>query len=101
MCSLQCVCMVSWILCCAPVHPALLAPHLPTHPHLVWSRSPQQIVSCDLLSLGCHGGDTVLAYNYVENTGGLMTEASYVSVNERERLQDALAMQRVHVCAKV
>lgn len=39
--------------------------------------SPQQIVSCDLLSLGCHGGDTVLAYNYVENTGGLMTEASY------------------------
>src|SRR5690606_10441661 len=39
--------------------------------------SPQQIVSCDKTSLGCNGGWTEHAYNYVKRAGGLTTESNY------------------------
>lgn len=39
--------------------------------------SPAQIVSCDSTSYGCNGGWSEHAYNYVEKTGGLETEAAY------------------------
>jgi len=32
--------------------------------------APQQIVSCDNVDLGCNGGDTVTAYQYVQSAGG-------------------------------
>jgi len=38
--------------------------------------SPQQIVSCDKVDLGCNGGDLPSAYDYVE-TNGLQSESSY------------------------
>jgi len=39
--------------------------------------SPEQIVDCDKSSLGCSGGWTEHAYNYVKRTGGIVTEADY------------------------
>jgi len=39
--------------------------------------SPQQIVSCDQQDSGCNGGDTLTAYVYVEEAGGLSTENGY------------------------
>jgi len=39
--------------------------------------SPQQIVSCDTVDQGCNGGDTVTAYQYVQDAGGLESEADY------------------------
>lgn len=39
--------------------------------------SPQQIVSCDKEDLGCNGGDTLTAYKYVEEKGGMTTETDY------------------------
>ena len=39
--------------------------------------SVQQMVSCDTVDLGCNGGNTETAYEYVNGAGGLMLEASY------------------------
>lgn len=39
--------------------------------------SPQQIVDCDHVDLGCNGGDPVNAYEYVIKAGGLETDAEY------------------------
>jgi len=39
--------------------------------------SEEQIVDCDTVDLGCSGGDTVTAYAYVKQAGGLETEAAY------------------------
>jgi len=39
--------------------------------------SEQQIVSCDTVDQGCSGGDTVTAYAYVEQAGGLESESAY------------------------
>ena len=39
--------------------------------------SPQQIVDCDKGEDGCGGGDTVQAYGYVEQAGGLVPEKDY------------------------
>ena len=39
--------------------------------------SEQQIVSCDQTDAGCDGGDTITAYEYVQQAGGLETEADY------------------------
>jgi len=39
--------------------------------------SPQQIVSCDKRDLGCDGGDTLTAYKYIEEAGGLTLERDY------------------------
>lgn len=39
--------------------------------------SPQQINSCDKVDLGCNGGNTESAYEYVVEAGGIETEASY------------------------
>jgi len=39
--------------------------------------SPQQITSCDKTDLGCNGGDTLTAYQYVEGAGGMTTEKKY------------------------
>ncbi len=39
--------------------------------------SPQQIVDCDLISLGCNGGATQFAYEYLMRAGGLDTEDAY------------------------
>jgi C1A family cysteine protease len=41
------------------------------------SLSPQQIVDCDKTSYGCNGGWTQHAFDYVEKSRGLDTEASY------------------------
>jgi C1A family cysteine protease len=41
------------------------------------SLSPQQINSCDKVDLGCNGGNTESAYEYVVDAGGIETEASY------------------------
>jgi len=47
--------------------------------HTLTSLSPQQIVDCDKGrgDLGCEGGDTPTAYEYVIAAGGLDTEKSY------------------------
>lgn len=39
--------------------------------------APQQIVDCDDTSMGCGGGETGSAYNYVINAGGLEPEKDY------------------------
>jgi len=39
--------------------------------------SPQQINSCDKVDLGCNGGNTETAYEYVVKNGGIATEESY------------------------
>jgi len=39
--------------------------------------SEEQIVDCDTVDQGCNGGDTVTAYAYVKQAGGLVTEDSY------------------------
>jgi len=39
--------------------------------------SMQQITSCDKTCAGCNGGQTYLAYKYVESAGGIETYASY------------------------
>jgi C1A family cysteine protease len=39
--------------------------------------APQQIVSCDDTDLGCNGGDTLTAYQYVQSTGGIEPESDY------------------------
>jgi len=43
----------------------------------LYTLSPQQITSCDTTDLGCNGGNTETAYDYVVSAGGLDTEASY------------------------
>jgi hypothetical protein len=42
----------------------------------LYTLSPQQIVSCDKSDLGCNGGNTETAYEYVESNG-LEAESSY------------------------
>jgi C1A family cysteine protease len=39
--------------------------------------STQQIISCDKQDDGCNGGDTVTAYKYIEQAGGLDSSADY------------------------
>jgi cathepsin F len=39
--------------------------------------APEQIVDCDTVDQGCNGGDTPTAFQYVQQQGGLDTEASY------------------------
>jgi C1A family cysteine protease len=39
--------------------------------------SPEQITQCDKTSLGCNGGWTEHAYQYVQRGGGLETDAAY------------------------
>lgn len=39
--------------------------------------SPQQTVSCDDSDLGCNGGDTITAYEYMREAGGIELEADY------------------------
>lgn len=39
--------------------------------------SPQQIVSCDETDLGCDGGDTETAYEYINKVGGMETDTEY------------------------
>lgn len=39
--------------------------------------SPQQIVSCDKVDLGCNGGNTETAYNYVKKAGGVVLNKDY------------------------
>ncbi|CAD7945724.1 unnamed protein product [Amoebophrya sp. A120] len=43
--------------------------------------SPQQTVSCDQQDLACNGGDTTTAYEYMQQTGGVETEADYPYVS--------------------
>ena len=45
------------------------------HPPI--TLSPQQVISCDKADLGCTGGNTESAYQYVQNAGGIASEASY------------------------
>jgi hypothetical protein len=39
--------------------------------------STQQIISCDKKDLGCNGGDTVTAYQYIKKAGGLDLASYY------------------------
>jgi len=39
--------------------------------------SPEQITQCDQTSLGCNGGWSEHAYNYVSRAGGIETDANY------------------------
>lgn len=39
--------------------------------------SPQQINSCDKVDLGCNGGNTESAYEYVQKAGGIQLDADY------------------------
>merc|ERR1711934_66527 len=39
--------------------------------------APQQITSCDKKDLGCNGGDTPTAYQYVEKAGGMVLNKAY------------------------
>ena len=45
--------------------------------HKLEELSVQQIVSCDNVDQGCNGGDTVTAYQYVMQAGGLESAAEY------------------------
>jgi len=48
------------------------------------SLSQQQVVDCDKIDLGCEGGDTVTAYQYVINATGLENQANYPYTAEDE-----------------
>jgi len=39
--------------------------------------SPEQITQCATKAQGCNGGWTEVAYDYVKNAGGIVTEATY------------------------
>jgi len=39
--------------------------------------SVQQVVSCDKVDLGCDGGDTPTAYDYIKKAGGLDPQSEY------------------------
>merc|ERR1711916_379375 len=39
--------------------------------------SVQQVVSCDNVDGGCNGGDTITAYKYIMQAGGLTSERKY------------------------
>jgi len=39
--------------------------------------APQQVVSCDTVDLGCNGGDTPTAYQYIQSAHGLEQEKDY------------------------
>lgn len=39
--------------------------------------SPQQVNACDKKDGGCNGGDTITAYEYVQQAGGIETEKDY------------------------
>jgi len=39
--------------------------------------SEQEVISCDTTDGGCNGGDTVTAYEWVEQNGGLESEKDY------------------------
>jgi len=39
--------------------------------------APQQITSCDTQDMGCEGGDTLTAYQYVQQAGGIDAETDY------------------------
>jgi len=41
------------------------------------SLSPQQFLDCDWTDLGCNGGNTFTAYEYVERAGGLESITNY------------------------
>lgn len=45
--------------------------------HKLEELSVQQIVSCDNVDQGCNGGDTITAYQYVMQAGGLESQAEY------------------------
>jgi len=45
--------------------------------HALVALSPQQLVSCDKVDSGCDGGDLPTAYKYIEDTGGLESNAQY------------------------
>lgn len=42
-----------------------------------YTLSPEQVIQCDKTCQGCNGGWTEHAYSYIQNAGGLETEASY------------------------
>jgi len=48
--------------------------------------SPQQIISCDKVDLGCNGGNTETAYAYVEKAGGLALETKYKDTSAKSGL---------------
>jgi hypothetical protein len=55
--------------------------------------SPQQIISCDKSGLGCDGGWTEKAYEYIEKVGGLNLESEYQYTaydNELEKCRASL-----------
>jgi len=47
------------------------------HANNTIALSPQQIVDCDTVDQGCNGGDPPSAYQYIQNAGGLESEANY------------------------
>jgi len=49
------------------------------------SLSPQQVVDCDKVDLGCEGGDTPTAYAYVINATGLETQNNYPYTGENQQ----------------
>jgi len=49
------------------------------------SLSPQQIVDCDRVDLGCEGGDTPTAYQYVINATGLESQSDYPYTAEDQK----------------
>ena len=42
--------------------------------HNLTKLAPQQLVDCDKTDNGCDGGDTIHAYKYVIDAGGLESE---------------------------
>jgi C1A family cysteine protease len=45
--------------------------------NVTYSLSPEQIVQCDRTSMGCNGGWTESAYNYVKKAGGITQDSDY------------------------
>jgi len=67
--------------------------------HTLVSLSPQQIVDCDTGrgDLGCNGGDTPTAYEYVMSAGGMDTMTSYPYTAE----DDKCAFKTADVAASI
>lgn len=62
--------------------------------------SPQQITSCTSFCLGCGGGDTTLAYDYLSQTIGLAPDAYWPYTQGMTPQGECLALSCTAACSK-
>jgi len=63
--------------------------------------STQQVVSCDSYDGGCNGGDLPSAYKYIQQAGGVSTEAAYPYVSGNSGSTGRCALDASTIVAKM